>query len=296
MPAKRKLTPEDIKAILYFHSLGVKSGEIARRYLHDKVTRWTVWKTITEHGRRERKLQQNVSQHDVRRQTSLDRGYQIDHYQPSMLSSFNHGLGTPSPRELIRRAIRAIASRQLSPYDLKAEENKLRQFVNDRDQNPMLGKMRQHLKERMVEIAGFDGGSDHDEQFGELNELARFLLRAEKELRGVKHFRPKQLVDALLMKVLGERARKVIQRIEKQLICPRCREPRSYVLDRQPMFYLCVKCGKQVPIERARFRITTHDVDQRYIATVDRLLLQPHPNQTQRYSMTRLKLPMEVSP
>lgn len=270
MPAPRKVTDELREQIMRLHSLGVPSGTIARVHLGGLVTRWSVWKTIKDE-KSKRTVSKRYVRDDPPASQDLDLGIQIETHQPSMLSSFNGGLGTPTSQVLLSRVIQQVSKGKLSPYERKAAELQLRKYVSDKDQDALLGSLRQHLKDRMELLFGFNGNSDKDKQFGELNELARFLIHARRDLGRTK-FRPKQLVDALLIKVFGEEAQRRIQQPEKHLICPRCRKPRSYAVDKDPQFILCLSCGNQVPQDKARFKVSVCRVDERYARTVDRLL------------------------
>jgi hypothetical protein len=272
MPRKPIVTDEDIQTILYYHDLGVPPTTISKRYLHGKVGRWTVWKVVKTIRESQRK--QSVSKPNVgARATSkrIDLGFQIEHYQPSLLSSFNHGLGTATPRQLLSRVIANVAGEKLSPYERKTAELKLRTLTSDKDGDHILGKLRQHLKERMELMFGFNSNSDKDSQFADLNDLGGFVVRARRKLVGTT-FSPKKFIDALLVTVYGEDARKVIERSVKRLICPRCRKPRSFVLDKDPQYYLCCQCGKQVPWDKAKFNVTQCKVNPKYLRTVERLL------------------------
>jgi hypothetical protein len=270
MPAPRKVTDEMRSEIMRLQSLGVPPSKIANRHLGGLVCRWTVWKVIKEEKRK-----QYVSQHTVRNDPptpdTLDLGIQIETHQPAMLSSFNGGLGTPTPRAQLYKVIQQVSKGKLTPYERRAAELQLRKYTSGKDANAILGNLRQHLKDQMELLYGYNGNSDKNQQFGQLNDLARFLIHARKDF-GKRKFRPKQLVDALLVKVFGEEAERRIQRPEKHLICPRCRKPRSYAVDKDPRFFLCLSCGRQVLQDKARFKVTVYRVDERYLRTVERLL------------------------
>jgi hypothetical protein len=217
--------------------------------------------------------------HNVSKQIVSDSGddqvskdVAISQYQPALASSFNGGLGTPSAWQVLQLAIRQVSENNLSAYDRKAAQMELRQFVNDKDRDPFLRTLREQLKNRMEEIAGFDRNSDKDRQFGDLNELAVFLIKARSQLNKVK-LNPRKLVDAFLVYVFKEKAKTVIERPEKHLQCPRCHKTRSFCLDKDPRFYLCLgrSCGKRIPIQDARFKVTQHKIDGRYLRTIENL-------------------------
>jgi ubiquitin len=264
MVGLRKVTHEIRQTILYLDSLGVPHPKIASQHLKGQISRVTVWRIVQE-------AKQNVTKQDVSKEPHevVDKDFQIEHYQPTLASSFNGGLGTPTPRRMLQKVIQQIAG-NLSAYERKVAEIQLRHFVSDKDVNKALGQLREHLSDRMEEIFGFDPSSDKDQQFADLNDLAKFLIRASKDLGQVK-LKPRQLVDALLVKIYGQKAAQVIEATEKHLKCPRCRKPRSFVVDKNPNFYLCMSCGKQVPLSNAKFKVTQHKVDGRYLRTVENL-------------------------
>ena len=273
MPAPSKVTPEIRAQVLYFAEMGVTAPKITEKHLKGQISRTTAWRIISE-------AKHSVSKHNVPDCDATDssasgpeisHGFQIGHYQPAMNSSFNNGLGAGTPRAQIQNVIQHIANSPLTPYEKKAEELKLRQFLSGKDDDKILGQLRQLLKETMEFLFGFNGDSDVDTQFGDLNELARFLMRARKYL-GKTKFKPKQLVYATLIKTFGPEVEEKLTVPEKHMNCPRCRKPRSFAVDKNPAFYLCLSCGKQVPIDCAKFKVTVHRIDPRYLRTVENLL------------------------
>jgi len=273
LPAPSKVTPEIRAQVLYFAEMGVSARKIADKHLKGQISRITTWRIISEAKHYVSK--HNVSDSDRSNSSSngpvISTGFQIGHYQPAMLSSFNGGLGAGTPQTEVQKVIQQIANSALTPYEKKAEELKLRQFLSGKDGDKTLGQLRQILKEVMEFLFGFNGDSDADKQFGDLNELARFLMRARKYL-GKTRFKPKQLVYATLSKTFGPEVEQKLTAPEKHLSCPRCRKPRSFAIDKNPAFYLCLSCGKQVPVDRAKFTVTVHRIDPRYLRTVEKLL------------------------
>ena len=268
MPAPRRRTPDLEQKIMSLHNLGVKAPAIAELHLGNTLSRVTVWRVIRDY--KERK--QNDSKRVVNEQTvRVPLADQIEHYQPALASSFNHGYGCPTSREVLHNTIKTV-TKSLTPYDTKAHEMRLRGIVSGKDTDKVLGKIREILSQRMEEIFGFDSQSDKDRQFADMNDAAVCLIQLRKKLDGKTRLKPRALVDAFLISVYGERAAKVIQAIEKHLKCPTCRKPRAFAVDKNPNYYLCLSCGRQVPIDRAKFKVTLHRVDQRYLRTVQGLL------------------------
>ncbi len=221
----------------------------------------------------------------------VDLETQIEQYQPTLAFSFNGGVGTPSPESLLRYVVRA-ANGRTAPLSTEKAKNivshkqskkktaaykeyvdvlRLRPFVSGKDQDAKLNAILEHLTKRMRLMFGFDPTSDKDRQFADLNDLARILRQARVNLKGHR-FNAKKIVDALLVVVYGDRAREVIERPEKRLRCPRCRRERPYAHDTNPSFIICVKCGKQILCEDARFNVSYSPVDPVYVATIRRLL------------------------
>jgi len=201
---------------------------------------------------------------------------QIEGYQPALLSSFNRGLGTQHSRAILADAISRVCGPGLSQYDLKAAQYQLQRFVSGKDADPVLGRLREYLKKRVEQLFGFDGSSDKDLQFDNLNQLAYLLIVMQKELR-TKKLKAGQFVDSLLIATFGDRIREIIEVPEKILICPsrRCRVERSYAKDKQEGYILCLSCGRRILEKEAVFKVRIHKIDGRYLATVKRLLAHP---------------------
>ena len=212
------------------------------------------------------------------RSVKVDTQTQVTRYQPSLQSSFGFGLGTPTPEKMLQYAVRCAASKHLSSYEIQGEAMKLRKYASGKDQDSKLNSVLQHLTKRMRQIHGFDPTSDKDSQFADLNDLGKFLRQVRILLQGYR-FNAKKLVDALLVFLYGEKARSVVELPEKRLICPRCRQERAYAADKDPDYYLCMKCGKQVAREEATFKVTISKVDEVYLRTIERLVALPSPSQ-----------------
>lgn len=289
-----KITPSLRAQIVYLSELGVPASIIADRHLKGTLSDTSVLKVIHETilGRQitnsgTKKFE--VGDPDRPNIVDVDLASQLDHCQVVMASSFNHGYGPGTPVEALQNAIQTVAAdytlkgqvrqrfRELTPTQKMKREYQLRALVNGRDRDKVLGQLREHLKKQVEFVLGFHGSSDKDSMFGDLDALGKFILYARAQLDG-ERFKPKQLVDALLITVYGEKARTRIEQVEKHLVCPRCQDERSYVLDKDPQFYLCCRCGRRVSVEKAKFKVRPYKVDLRYLATVQRLLANAHVN------------------
>jgi hypothetical protein len=226
----------------------------------------------------------------------VDLGVQIEQNQPTLFSSFNKGLGTHQPEPFICWIIKHAGSkRKLTSYEVRAELFKLRKHISAKDSDTKLNAILQHLTRRIQEIKGFDPTSDKDSQFVTLDQLGRFLLRARECLGAYKFSAPK-LVDALLVNLLGEDARRVIEAPVRHLRCPRCREQTTYAPDKDGKLVLCVECGRAVPVEQARFKVTYRQIEQKYHRTIERLLADlptsSEPQETVRLVETQRSIPV----
>jgi Zn finger protein HypA/HybF involved in hydrogenase expression len=219
------------------------------------------------------------------RTVEVDHGTQVESYQPALESSFHKGLGTPTTPAILRYAVRQAKERSTSPGRPARPKGKGKrktrkgnqEYLNVLQLKSVLSKREglqgplEHLTRRLRQIRGFDPTSDKDQQFGELNELGRFLRQAKAQLRG-QPVNFKKITDALLVVCYGEKARRVIERPEKRLRCPRCRRERPYAHDTSPEFFVCLKCGQIVSVKQARFNVSFSRVDPVYVTTVRRLL------------------------
>jgi ribosomal protein S27E len=212
------------------------------------------------------------------RSVKVDMETQVTGYQPTLASSFGFGLGTPTPEKTLQYAVKQASKKTLSSYEIHGETMKLRKYASGKDRDSRLNSVLQHLTKRMQQIHGFDPTSDKDSQFADLNELGKFLRQARIQLRGYR-FNAKKLVDALLVSLYGEKARLIVELPEKRLVCPRCRQERAYAVDKDPDYFLCVKCGKQVAREKAKFKVTCSTVDPIYLRTIERLVTIPNPSE-----------------
>lgn len=231
------------------------------------------------------------------RRAKVDHETQIEQFQPTLFSSFNKGLGSNQPEPFICWIIKHAgkSKRKLSSYQVRGRLYKLRPYISARDSNAKLNEILQHLTRRIREIQGFDPTSDKDAQFVTLNDLGRFLYKAKESLDGRK-FSSTKLVDVLLVRVLGEDARRIIEAPVKHLRCPRCRDLTTYAPDKDSKLILCVECGRAVRAEQARFKVTYTPIEQKYQRTIERLLeglpAPPEPQHTVRLVETRSSIPV----
>jgi hypothetical protein len=251
--------------------MGVPPPAISHLHLKDEISRQTVWRVIQDSKRHV--AQRHVS--EPAGQLEVSQAAQIDHYQPTLESSFNRGLGAGVPWQYIRKTIQTITGRELDPYERKAEEIQLRKFISQKDENPVLGRVRQILKDHVEQIFGFDGSSDKDSQFGDLNDLARFLVRFTNRFEDKIRLNPRKLVQATLIVAYRNtphraKVEEFILKTEPTLYCPRCKARRSYVQDKDPKYFLCI-CGKRIPTSRAKPG-RPRKMDGRYVATIERML------------------------
>jgi hypothetical protein len=185
-------------------------------------------------------------------------------------------MGTQHSKAILANAIDQVCGAGLSKYDRTRAQFELQKYTSGKDADPVLGRLREALKKRVEQLFGFDGNSDKDSQFDNLNQLAYLLITMQKELR-TKKLKAGQLVDALLVAVFGQRVQETIETPEKVFVCPgrHCRTERSFVKDREPRFILCGSCGHKIRETEATFKIRVHKIDVRYVATVKRLLARP---------------------
>jgi hypothetical protein len=271
MVGLRKVTPEMRQQILYFHSIGVPPPAIAHLHFKDQISRQTVWRVIEE-AKRHVVEHQVTEPHD---QIEISKAAQIDHYQPTLESSFNKGLGAGIPWSYVRKVVQEVSGKQLDPYERKAEEIQLRRIISQKDANPLVGKVRQLLKDYMEQLFGFDASSDKDTQFALLDQLARFLVRATVKFDGKVKLNPRRLIEATLIVAYKNtphqaKVEEFILKREPTLYCPRCKKRRSYVKDKDPNCFMCI-CGRQISAGEARLS-RPYRIDARYVATIEGLL------------------------
>jgi hypothetical protein len=182
------------------------------------------------------------------------------------------GRGTPpTSKKAKKNSSRKQSRKKTASYKEYGDVLALKPFVSGKDPDAKINALLEHLSKRMRAIHGFDPTSDKDSEFADINDLGKFLRQVRAALKGYR-FSPKKIVDALLTQIYGDKARTIIERPEKRLLCPRCRRERSYAHDSNPAFLLCLKCGKQISVEEARFKVTVTQVDSIYLNTIRRLM------------------------
>ena len=242
-------------------------------YVDEGTVKWLVASVHYLHEQLEQ-LKNNGHAAEVGAESLVPQGFQIEHYSPTLLSSFNGGLGTQHTRALLADAINRVSDSKLSRYDRTAAMYLLQRYVSGKDTNLVLGRLREYLKKRMEEIFGFDGSSDKDQEFSDMNQLGYLVIKMQKELK-TKKVQPSKIVDALLSVVYGWRVQDILESPEKILVCPRCKVDRSFVKDRKEGHVLCLSCGHGLPEKEAVFKIRVHKIDRAYLMTVKRLLANP---------------------
>jgi len=265
MPVGDRHDPKDVQTAKWFLGLRLSSRTI-EAHLNGRMDHATIC-------RLRKSMRQNVAQQIVAQPQDLQRNVEneLASYSPAPLSSFNHGLGSKTPESVIKRIVRENCSLR-SPFESKVKEWELSPWISGKDQDPELGKHLQTLKDILMRL-GFSPESDNDSQFKVLNELGWIVRKVHKKAKEQElKLDSRKLVEATIIYHLGEVYRQRLETIEKKLVCSRCRKPRSYVLEKDGMNYLCVRCGKQIPIGKARFKVRVRLIDERYLSLIHEAL------------------------
>jgi len=181
--------------------------------------------------------------------------WEIEHYSPCLASSFNGGLGSVVPRSFLNKIIegkdwRIFLKRR---YELQV-------LINEKQFDPLANRFREFLKRRIQSLM-FDGSSDNDFQFGELNDMAQIGLCILRRNVG-ERVRIPQLVDA----VIFYRRPDLQNRLERpvyNLCCGRCRKRRSFI--RLNGSVICLGCRREISERRARFHISIKKLNLQYV-------------------------------
>jgi hypothetical protein len=193
-------------------------------------------------------------------------GTEIENYQPALRSSFNSGLGSVTPPNVINRAIKE--NNDLKGFiDFMQKRFELKNLLNEKALDPIANKFREQLKKRVMSL-GFDASSDNDLQFGELNDMAACGLAVIKMLgaRAAKLKFP-QLVDACILYRRPDWRRR-LEDSNRQLRCIRCKKLRTFIRSKDNKSVTCISCGLDMPLERARFRVCVRKLDPEYVDLV----------------------------
>jgi len=197
----------------------------------------------------------------------ISKEMQLGQYMPANHINFQR-LGQGNPDALLINAINQ-ASPELSQngeYKLFLQKLwKLKSFLGIDDR---LRKLKDKAKKRLSEL-GFNEKKDYlvSDEVGKL--LEAFYERHVKPMPQCFQMKDyDSLVEALIVCHLGEPYRAKLEKIEKKLVCPRCRKPRSYILDKSGKNYLCMQCGKQIPTAKARFKVKAHSINEKYVSLI----------------------------
>jgi len=265
--ARSKLTPADIETIRYLASLGVSRRKIATLHFRGRISRTTVG-YVLDFGKVPTKSDLMM----LRAQTSLatadpprDIHNEIQSYSPCLASSFNRGLGTGTPRSMINKTVTENSEGNCIRF--ARDRFALLTLLNEKALDPLANRFREALKKRVTSL-GFDGTSDNDLQFGELNDMAACGLAVLRALGDqAKKLKMSSLVDACIV-YRRPSWRSRLEGSDRQLRCPRCRRLRSFVRSRDGGSVTCISCGLDVPLNKARFRIAVRKVDPEYVDLV----------------------------
>jgi len=294
--AKSKLSQADIETIRYLHGLGVSRRKIAELHFKGQISRTTVGYVI-DFGKVPSKSdlmalkqasltegQLPQCQHQVRRDLSQE----IDHYQPSLASSFNRGLGSVTPPSVINKAVKEN-SEVKDFIAFRKQRFALLGLLNEKAWDPVSNKFREQLRKRVTRL-GFDADSDNDLQFGQLNDMASAGLAVIKMAGDqASDLNIQRLVDASILYRRPDWKTKLAES-KRQLRCRRCRHLRSFLKSKDSRSVTCLSCGLETPIKKARFRISTRRLDPEYVDLVhsavtskssgSRLAVEPRPRDT----------------
>ena len=261
MPVGDEHDPRDVGTAIWLLELGLSSRKI-EAHLGGRIDHTTICRL--------RKMRQGVAQQSVLQNSHLvqahDLSREINHYNPCLASSFNHGLGSVTPPGIIDKAVRE--SNQIKDFiEFRKAKFQLLAFLDEKNLDPIANRFRETLKRR-VESLGFDVNSDNDVQFGQLNDMANVGLAVIK-LVGEKA--PKlnlsKLVDAAILYRRPDWRRK-LENTTREFRCPRCQKPRSFVESKDGNDVTCLSCGLATSKQSAQFKIRAHKIDLEYVDLV----------------------------
>lgn len=250
--------------------------KISRHVHRSHSTVWRVLDRIKKQNVSKQNVTENVAQEDATERCAQDKkqtrniGLEIEHYAPAMSSSFNKGLGSVTPQGIIQKAVND--NNQANDFiEFRQAKFKLLNFLSEKKLDPIGNRFREALKKR-VSILGFDGSSDNDVQFGQLNDMAHAGLAVIKTTgEAASKLNLSKLVDAaILYRRPDWRSR--LQDSNRQLRCPRCRCLCSFITSKNREAVICLSCGLETPKEKARFRIALRRIDPEYVDLVHSLL------------------------
>ena len=261
MPRHSTITPELVEQILFWKRDERSTREIAKRVHRSHSTVWRVLDKIKK---------QSVSKQNVSDQPEESEGRdlegEIDHYNPCLASSFNRGLGSLTPQSVVNRTIKQ--NNDCKDFiQFRQARFALLNLLNEKALDPVGNRFREQLKKRVSSL-GFDGSSDNDLQFGEMNDMAAAGLSVIKMLgEKATQLKLSQLADACILYRRPDWRRR-LEESNRQLRCTRCRQRRSFIRGKDGKTATCVSCGLDIPLEKARFHISIRKLDPEYVDLV----------------------------
>jgi len=274
---KSKLSEADIKTIKFLHTLGVSQRRIAQQHFQGKISRTTVGHII-DFGKVPSKAdlmalkQASLPNRQLpqRQENPRDLSREIDCYQPALASSFNNGLGSVTPPSIVNRAVQE--NKPADFIEFRKNRFALLSLLNEKKLDPIGNRFRESLKKRVMTL-GFDASSDNDLQFGELNDMAAVGLAVIRMIGAkAKTISLPKLVDATIIYRRPDWRRK-LEESTRRLRCVRCRKSRSFIKGKEGKTVTCLSCGLEVPLEKARFRISVRRIDPEYVDLVHSVVL-----------------------
>jgi len=192
---------------------------------------------------------------------------QLAQYMPATHINFQR-LGQGNPDALLINAINQASPELSQNGEYKLFLQKLWMLKNFLGIDHRLRRLKDRAKKRLSEL-GFNEKKDYlvSDGVGKLLEVFyRQHVKPMPQCFQMKDY--DSLVEAAIVCHLGEPYRAKLEKIEKKLVCPRCRKPRGYVLEKSGENYLCVRCGKPVPTAKARFKVKAHSIDEKYVSLI----------------------------
>ena len=275
---KSKLSEADIETIKFLHGLGVSRRKIAELHFKGRISRTTVG-YILDFGKVPSKSdlitlkQASLTDRQLPncQVNARDLNSEIDHYSPCLSSSFNFGQGSVTPQGVINKAIRE--NNKIGDFiDFRKQRFTLLTLLNEKALDPVGNRFREQLKKRVMSL-GFDANSDNDLQFGELNDMAAVGLAVIRVVgMKAKTLNLSKLVDAAIIYRRPDWRRK-LEESTRRLRCVRCRKSRSFIKGKEGRTVTCLSCGLEIPLEKARFRISVRRIDPEYVDLVHSVVL-----------------------
>jgi len=276
--ARSKLSQADIETIKYLHGLGVSRRKIAGLHFKGRISRTTVG-YVLDFGKVPSKSDLMALKHasltegqlSNRQVNARDLSQEIDHYSPCLSSSFNAGRGSVTPQSVVNKTVRE--NNKIGDFiDFRKQKFALLTLLNEKALDPVGNRFREQLKKRVMSL-GFDANSDNDLQFGQLNDMATVGL-AVIRMSGAKakSLSLPKLVDATIIYRRPDWRRK-LEESTRRLRCVRCRKSRSFIKGKEGKTVTCLSCGLEIPLEKARFRISVRRIDPEYVDLVHSIVL-----------------------